>query len=196
MMASGANKKPDEVKVALLLHVLGEEAVEKYNTFTLTDEERIVYATVVTAFENYCVPRINESVERHIFFSTNQIDGESFDAFLTYLKKLCASCGFGDLKDSLIRDRIISGLNNKSLKDRLLREDALTLENCVKICKAAELATLQLKTLEEDHSVHGLSYNKGAQPKNTNGTSLKWQSGKKQADSGSRVPRNRNNTKR
>ncbi|KMQ92926.1 hypothetical protein RF55_7030 [Lasius niger] len=71
-----------------------------------------------------------------------------------------ASCGFGDLKDSLIKDRIISGINNKNLKDRLLREETLTLEKCVKLCKTAELASEQLKTLEEDRSVHAITRGK------------------------------------
>lgn len=88
MMATGANNKTGEVKVAILLHVRGEEAVERFNTFTLTQEEKKGYEKVITAWENYCVPKANESVERHIFFARNQKEGESFDAFLTDLKKL------------------------------------------------------------------------------------------------------------
>jgi len=149
-----ANNKASEVKVAILLHVLGEEAVEKFNTFTLTQEEKKKYETVITAWENYCVPKTNESVERHIFFARNQKEEESFDAFLTDLKKLSASCGFGTLKDSLIKDRIISGITNKNLKDRLFREETMTLEKCIKMCKTTELATEQLKILEEDRPVH------------------------------------------
>lgn len=37
MKASGGSEKGDEVKVALSFHVLGEEAIEKFNTFTFTD---------------------------------------------------------------------------------------------------------------------------------------------------------------
>lgn len=183
MLATGANTKTSEVQEAILLHVLGEEAVEKFNTFTLTEEQKKEYATVITAWENYCVPRSNKSVERHIFFARNQKEGESFDTFLTDLKKLSASCGFGDLRDSLIKDRIISGINNKCLKDRLLREDTMTLEKCVKLCKTAELANEQLKTLEEDRSIHAISREKKKQQKYKEGATSKKPNWKHQGES-------------
>lgn len=101
MKASGGSEKGDEVKVALSLHVLSEEAIEKFNTFTLNDARKKVYITVLVAWEAYCVPKSNESVERHIFFSCNQREGEIFDSFLTDLKKLSASCDSQRLVDKI-----------------------------------------------------------------------------------------------
>ena len=37
----------------------------------------------------------------------NQVDGESADQYITELQTLAATCEFGDLKDSRIRDRIV-----------------------------------------------------------------------------------------
>lgn len=60
------------------------------------------------------------------------------------------------LKDGLIRDRIICGLWDKKLRKRLLREHALDLDNCSKICRAAELAEMQTKQLTKEVHVHAI----------------------------------------
>ena len=67
---------------------------------------------------------------------------------------MSASCEFGTLKESLIKDRIICGILDHELKNRLLREENLTLENCVKICKAAELAELQIKSMDKENIIN------------------------------------------
>lgn len=151
------NTKTEERQIAVLLHVIGEGALEKYNTFGLSDADSKVFAKVVEAFESYCTPKANESVDRHIFFARTQQQGETFDLFLTDLKKLSAPCGFGDLREGLIRDRIISGLREANLKNRLLRENNLDLDKCVKICKASELTQQQLKTIDEDVEIHAMN---------------------------------------
>lgn len=65
------------------------------------------------------------------------------------MKRLSVDCAFEGLRASLIKDRIISGIQSAELKDRLLREDNLTLEKCVKLFRAAELASQQVLTLKE-----------------------------------------------
>lgn len=150
MLASGADKKAENVKIAILTNIIGDEAEEKFETFTISDENKQKYEEVIKSFENYCVPkRKNESINRHIFMLRNQEEGESYDQFVTSLKKLSSSCNFGQLRDSLIKDRIIGGIRNVNLKDRLLREDDLTLEKCETLCKAAEAAEMQLKALKK-----------------------------------------------
>ncbi|EZA62195.1 hypothetical protein X777_02821 [Ooceraea biroi] len=89
------------------------------------------------------VYRINVSSP---LFQRNQKSDESFDDFITDLKRLSLDCAFRELKDSLIKDRIVSGIQSKQLKDRLLRED-LTLDKAVRLCRAAELANRQLEKL-------------------------------------------------
>lgn len=154
MSAVEATNKSDEVKVAILLHAIGEEAQEKFETFELTTEQQGKYNDVIMAFEKYCVPKKNESVNRHQFFQRTQKQNETFNEFLTDLKKLSLDCAFGDMKDSLVRDRIISGINDTLLKNRLLREENLTLEKCTQICRIAELASENLETLKSKETVN------------------------------------------
>ena len=67
---------------------------------------------------------------------------------------------FGDLKDSLIRDRIVCGINSQAMKERLLREPDLSLFKAIDMCRASDLSKIQIKTLTNvDTSIHAL--NKG-----------------------------------
>lgn len=103
-----------------MLHTIGEKAQELFETFDLTEENAAIYEQVTAAFEQYCVLKKNEIVCRHLFFQRNQKEGETFDEFLTELKRLSLDCAFDVLKDSLIKDRIISGIKNTNIKYRLL----------------------------------------------------------------------------
>lgn len=150
MEATGIKANEDmsaETKVAILLHVIGSETLEIYNTLEVTEEVRKDWTRVITELENYFMPRTNETVIRHMFNMRIQKQGESIDSFVTDLKKLSKDCNFGDLKESLIRDRIVCGVLDQKVRERLLRESTLDLENCIKICKAAELAEMQTKQL-------------------------------------------------
>ncbi|CAH1248641.1 Hypp8335 [Branchiostoma lanceolatum] len=44
------------------------------------------------------------------FFTRSQASGETFDEYLIELRTSAAECGFGAIKDSLIRDRILCGI--------------------------------------------------------------------------------------
>ena len=45
--------------------------------------------------------------ERHKFFSRAQAKGESIDQYATELRTLASTCEFQDLRDGLVRDRIV-----------------------------------------------------------------------------------------
>lgn len=77
MTATGANTKPEPVKIAILLHTIGEEALEVYNTLTvhLADQENKTIEDVLTAFRDYCSPQKNFVFERHQFWSHPMAEG-------------------------------------------------------------------------------------------------------------------------
>ena len=58
-------------------------------------------------------------------------------------------CEFSEQHDSMIRDRIVFGVSDSRLKERLLRESSeLTLEKGISLCSAAEAGANQLKQLQ------------------------------------------------
>ncbi|XP_018366780.1 PREDICTED: uncharacterized protein K02A2.6-like [Trachymyrmex cornetzi] len=147
LVATGASKKAEEIKAAILMHCIGEQAVDVIDTLGLSEDELKVKDTIIAKLDTYFVPKTNESVERHKLNMRIQGPTESFNDFLQDLRNIAASCNFGNMKDDLIKDRIVCGIYNAKVKDRLLREDGLDLDKAIKICRAAECTENHLKNL-------------------------------------------------
>ena len=145
------------MKFATLLHVIGPDAIEIFNTFrwnqegdTPGDDKKL--DKVLSKFEKYCSPKSNLTYERHQFNTRNQNEGESIDSYVTELRILSKSCEFGDLTDSLIKDRLVCGVIKDSVRSRLLQETELTLQKAIDICRAAETSTQQMKVIQSTSS--------------------------------------------
>ena len=146
--ATGVSEKGDRQQTSLLLHVIGDKALEVYNTFHFDNTaDAMQLTTVLQKFENYCAPKTNLTLERFHFNNCNQEAGEGIDSYLTRLKKLGQSCEFGELRDSLVKDRLVCGITDNVTRERLLRQEDLTLEKAEKVCKAAELVKERSKEL-------------------------------------------------
>ena len=75
----------------------------------------------------------------------------TFDNYFVRLRKLAATCEFGQLTDELIRDRIVCGIADNATTKKLLQESDLTLNKCLDLCRATETSTNQLNTMLYDH---------------------------------------------
>ena len=75
---------------------------------------------------------------------------------MTDLKLIAKDCEFEHLEDGLIRDRIVCCTNSPRVKERLLREDNLTLAKAISLCRADEKSRKQIKTLNDEEKVHVL----------------------------------------
>ena len=162
-LATGIATRDDSLRVATLLAVIGQPAVDLYNTFEWqaeTDKKKL--NKVIQKFENHCKGQVNTTYERYVFHTRTQQEGESFEHFYTAVKFLANSCDFGELKDSLIRDRLIIGINNPTLRQRLLREAKLTLEQAILIVRAANTAACQAdkikQSVKDEAQAHSVQY--------------------------------------
>ena len=71
------------------------------------------------------------------------------DQFITEWRTRAKPCEFDDQHDSVIRDRIVFGVSDACLKERLLRESSdLTREKATSLCRAAEESEKQLKDVK------------------------------------------------
>ncbi|PIK34848.1 hypothetical protein BSL78_28326 [Apostichopus japonicus] len=151
-IATDLGKKDDAVQSMTLLHVAGPEVVEVYNTFkwdTAGDDKKL--GKILEQLEKYCNPRKNVTYERHVFNKRNQQPGESIDTYVTDLRVKAKSCEFAQLTDTLIRDRVVCGITNDAVRARLLRDDKLTLETAIQICRASEISQTQAQSLQENN---------------------------------------------
>ena len=158
-VATGLNEKSEAVQVATLLTVIGEEAREVYATFTWDtegDEKKI--NAVLAKFQQYCQPRRNIPIERYKFNRRAQEVGESYDQYRTALRKLADECQFGTITPvELLRDRLVFGIRDSKVRERLLREANLTLAKTDEICRAAESTSQHMKLVEpQEQAVHAV----------------------------------------
>jgi hypothetical protein len=157
-VASETNKKPEEVQVARFLSCLGEDALNIFNTFGLSDGDKKKMTVVRKKFDDYFTPRRNVVFERFQFWKHIQQPGESIDAFVTTLRLRARTCEFGEQEDSLIRDRIVLSCTDARVQERLLREPELTLDKSLELCCAAEAAQQQLRVINSGSGTEQTSF--------------------------------------
>ena len=139
--------KGTSTQCALLLHTAGPEAMEISETFTwAADEDKTDYKMWVAKFDNYCEPRKNVVFERYQFWSRNQMDDETCDTWVTELRKMAKRCEFVE-EETMLRDKVVFGIKDIALKERLLREPQLTLLKALDICRAAETSRQQARAM-------------------------------------------------
>ena len=145
-LATGLTEKAEAVQMATLLTVNGEGAREVYSTFTgwAREGDSAKIGPVLEKFRQYCEPRKNVP-----FVSTADAKNPAKPTAIT-----ARNCDFRTITpDELLRDRLVFGIRDNKIRERLLREPALTLARTDKICHAAESTVTQLK-LVEDHTTN------------------------------------------
>ena len=73
-------------------------------------------------FDRYCQPRTQVIYERYKFNNRNQAVGESISAYVTDLRTIAKNCAHEEITpDEIILDRLVLGLNDEKMRERLLR---------------------------------------------------------------------------
>ena len=148
----------DDVQVSILLTVIGPEAHAVYRTFAWDEEgDDQKLDKVLKAFDDFFEPRKNTAFERYRFNMRGQETGESFEQYVTALRQLAQRCAFGTItEDEILRDRVLFGIKNQQVRERLLREANLSLSRTMDICRAAESTAAQMKDINKmaDGTIH------------------------------------------
>lgn len=164
MEAADIMTKPDKQKINVLLNCVGPEAVDFYDSFTMTEQQRESSAEVIKAFVAFCTPKKNEVYERFVFYQRKQKDGESFDQFHIDIKRLARTCEFQEKENEMLRDRIVMGVVNRRLQQQLLETQNFTYETAVTKCKANEASKEQADEMNKSSpAVNELKYNSNTQ---------------------------------
>eukprot|EP00118_Oscarella_pearsei_P022042 m.251331 g.251331 ORF g.251331 m.251331 type:complete len:156 (+) comp40334_c0_seq6:269-736(+) len=149
--ASDFDQASDRKKISLLLSAIGEEGIALYNTFTFSPREGEEgeaterFLDVVQKFDDHFLSTINVTLERHLFFVRDQEVGETIDRYVLALRTLAKTCEFSTLTDALIRDRLVCGLRDHKVRERLLQTSNLTLQKVIDTCRALETARKQAR---------------------------------------------------
>jgi hypothetical protein len=144
LVASEKDRKSEKLKVNLLLNCAGAEAIEEYSHFVYNEGESAeCFKDICKKFEELCKGERNVIYERLVFNQRNQKEGERMDNFVSELKRLSLTCEFGELRDSLIRDRIVGGVLSDELRGELLKKPGLTLQSAHDYCRTYEASEAQ-----------------------------------------------------
>jgi hypothetical protein len=145
--ANPADPEPEENagisrrQIAMLLHIAGDEANEVFAQLEVpAGKRKDILIDVLDMFEAYCNPRKNELYEWYVFWSMSQSEGEPIDGYLKRLKSQALKCEFPpDIKSRMLLCRVVFGLSSVKLKERMLRDNTITLERAVNEIRAAEM---------------------------------------------------------
>ena len=144
------NTAADEKQVATFVFVLGKAARLIINNFEWDndgDEDKM--DVVMHKFDEYCTRTRKLCRMRYLFYTRNQLAGETFQ---TYYNALCAAMkrmGYAEfgkkLTDQLLMDRVINGISDSRVRERILRRDDASLEQTLEICYSSEITSTQMK---------------------------------------------------
>lgn len=123
---------------------------------------------MVEKFDEHFVPKRNVIHDRACFHKRTQRDGETVEVFVQSLYELVQHCKFGNSKDEQIGHRIVIGILDKEVSQRLQLEADLTLERAIQLTRQSE----QVKQQSAEHVESGRkeygntrqSYDKSRQP--------------------------------
>ncbi|UYV80773.1 K02A2.6-like [Cordylochernes scorpioides] len=141
--ASELKSKKEEEQVNALIYILGEKAEDALISFNLTEIEINNYETVVKKFEEHFIGKPNVIFERAQFNCRYQQDGEAVEEYIRELHKMAENCNYGSLKEEMIRDRIVVGVKNLQLSEKLQLEPNLTLERAIQAACQTECVKQQ-----------------------------------------------------
>ena len=149
-LASNLVSETSQVRCAVLLTVIGEDAMEKFDGFKFEQGEKDDdIETVLKKFESFCIGATHEAFESYRFHSRVQESNETIEAYVAELRIIARGCNFEHFEDRMIRDRILVGCKSDHVREELLKDSALTLKKAIDIAKAYEASQHKLSEMKE-----------------------------------------------
>lgn len=149
-IVSGLQEKSEEIQVNTLIYSMGNEADDILRSFKLSEDHGKEYDVVKEKFEGFFVKRRNVIYERAKFNLRKQEEGETVVAFINDLYILVEHCQYGDLQDEMIRDRLVVGLRDAKLSEKLQLDSKLTLDTAVTSVRQSESVHRQQSDLRKE----------------------------------------------
>lgn len=170
LVAIGGGNFSNVRKQHILLHNLGIQGRKLYEDITgrqVDEEDEEVdagvdaYEFTLRKLEAHFREKINVVLERHKFFKRVQKKEEKLSTYIAALRDLSATCEFGALTDSLIRDQLVRCTNDQNVQEELLTRNP-DLSEAINIAKGIEhtaLCVREIKNTAEFNKERGDSKN-------------------------------------
>lgn len=143
------NKVKDEEKMPYFITLSGPTIFEEIKLLYPTGNfEEIAFDDLIAKLKNRLDKIDPDLVQRYKFSTRVQQPEETTEDFVLALKLQAEFCGFENFKEVAVLDRIIAGLRDKNLRQRLLSEEKLKLASAEKIIATWEVAKANAGTAE------------------------------------------------
>ena len=141
------------------------------------------FAQLVEKVKVHREPKASIIVRRFQFNSRTCSLDESVADYVAALRRLAEHCGFNNMLEEMLRDRVVCGINNSAIQKRLLAESDLTLTKAIAVAQAAEIADTGVRELQssttgasggfpkEEKSLHKFTTTATDKPKDNPGKS-------------------------
>lgn len=148
-----ANDIDDEDKQkAILLTCIGSVAFDKICDAVLPEEpDAKSLAELLTLLNTHFNPAPSRAIARRRFYERCRLPGESVETFLTELRRLSKHCAFNTYLDDMICDRLMMGVNNTRIQNRLFEEGDFDLARGTALALALEKADNDTRELTNGH---------------------------------------------
>ena len=139
-----------ERQKALLLHYVGEETNDIFDTLTVSEpaDGETVFDTAVNTITSYLKPKRSIAYEEYLFPQAKQDQGETIIAYSTRLKQLAKTCEFTDT-DREIKSQIIQNCRSTKLRRKALTNSTIRLQALLDLGKTMELTDSQATSSEK-----------------------------------------------
>ena len=147
-IASGLSTESGERQVSSLLYCMGVDAEDVLATTNISNDKKD-YSKVVRKFNEYFKVRKNTIFECANFNLTRQLADETVEQFITRLHQIADTCKFGEMRSEMIRDRLVIGIRDQQLSERLQMELELILAKAEKLTRQRAAIAQQQQSLRE-----------------------------------------------
>ncbi|KAK7105846.1 hypothetical protein V1264_017174 [Littorina saxatilis] len=154
-LASRLDSQDEKYRAAVFKTCLSDDARDVFEglPFEAADDKDKI-TKIIPLFEAYCVGETSEVYETYKFHQRKQEKGETIDTYIGALRQLASSCNFKTFEERMLRDQVVIGLSDDTVREKLLQESGLTLKKCIEICRVSEAAAQQAKSMAGDEALH------------------------------------------
>ena len=106
------------------------------------------YNQICKQLEKHFSPKLVKIAERFRFHNHQQQSGETVTDYLADLRKLAIYCEFGEFLEDALCDRLVCGLKDEAMQQKLLGEADLSLKKAFEITQAMEAAAKNAREIQ------------------------------------------------
>lgn len=142
------NKVTEDTKKDLFISLCGDAVFDEIMLlFPNQDVDKLKYEDIVAKLKLRFDRTEPILMHRYKFYKRSQGPNETGENFVLAINLLAESCNFKTFKDEAIRDHLIFGLYDQTLKKKILLEDDISLEELQKLIINTELAGERVRFL-------------------------------------------------